>query len=170
MKTFQLGSHHFRESLRELLREFWFSHCSSPETPFREWDFSFRELVFELRELLRECPGTLPELRERPFRSESVFPEIGVVPRLLTLSLSVNLNLSVRALHVEKSREFFPLLIVEVRSTLPTSPVASQPFPSKRMLPSPPSKPPPHLPRTEHAPPRGCFQAHQPTPPHPVAA
>ena len=28
-------------------------------------------------------PGTLPELREGPFHSESVFPEIGVVPRLL---------------------------------------------------------------------------------------
>ena len=41
----------------------------------------------ELRELLREYPGTLPELREWPFHSESVFPEIGVVPRLLNLSL-----------------------------------------------------------------------------------
>ena len=54
--------------------------------PFREWDFSSRELFFELRELLREYPGTLPELREWPFRSESVFPEIGVVPRLLNHS------------------------------------------------------------------------------------
>ena len=40
-------------------------------------------LFAELRELLREYPGTLPELREWPFRSEGVFPEIGVVPRLL---------------------------------------------------------------------------------------
>ena len=54
-----------------------FSYCSSRGMPFREWNFEFREL-------LRECPGTLPELREWPFRSESVFPEIGVVPRLLT--------------------------------------------------------------------------------------
>ena len=84
MKIFHVGSHQFRESLRELLRELWLSHCSSRETPFREWDFSFRDLFFELRELLREYPGTLPELREWPFRSESVFPEIGVVPRLLT--------------------------------------------------------------------------------------
>ena len=67
MKIFQLGSHHFRESLRELLRELWFSQCSGREMPFREWDFSFRELFFELRELLREYPGTLPELREWPF-------------------------------------------------------------------------------------------------------
>ena len=58
MKIFHVGSHQFRESLRELLRELWFSHCSSRETPFREWDFSFRELFFELRELLREYPGT----------------------------------------------------------------------------------------------------------------
>ena len=40
--------------------------------------FAFRELFPELRELLREYPGTLPELREWPFHSESVFPEIGV--------------------------------------------------------------------------------------------
>ena len=39
--------------------------------------------IFEFRELLREYPGTLPELREWPFHSESVFPKIGVVPRLL---------------------------------------------------------------------------------------
>ena len=73
-----------QESLREF-GELWLSHCSSRETPFREWDFSFRELFFELRELLREYPTTLrlPELREWPFRSESIFPEIGVVPRLL---------------------------------------------------------------------------------------
>ena len=83
MKIFHVGSHQFRESLRELLRELWFSHCSSRETPFREWDFPFRELFFELRELLREHPGTLPELREWPFRSESVFPEIGGARRLL---------------------------------------------------------------------------------------
>ena len=85
MNIFPARSQKFRESLRELLRELWLSHCSSRETPFREQDFSFRELFFELRELLREYPGTLPELREWPFRSESVFPEIGVVPRLLTI-------------------------------------------------------------------------------------
>ena len=51
--------------------------------PFREWNFVFREWNFEFRELLREFPGTLRELREWPFHSESVFPEIGVVPRLL---------------------------------------------------------------------------------------
>ena len=51
--------------------------------PFREWDVAFRESFSELRELLREYPGTLSELREWPFRSESVFPEIGVVPSLL---------------------------------------------------------------------------------------
>ena len=83
MKIFHVGSHQFWESLRELLRELWFSYCSSREIPFREWNFVFRERNFEFRELLREYPGTLRELREWPFHSESVFPEIGVVPRLL---------------------------------------------------------------------------------------
>ena len=87
-EIFHMGSHQFRASLGELLRELWFSHCSSREMPFREWDFSFRELFFELRELLREYPGTLPELREWPFHSESVFPEIGVVPRLLKIPIA----------------------------------------------------------------------------------
>ena len=80
MKIFHVGSHQFRESLRELLREFWFSYCSSRGMPFREWNFVFREWNFEFRELLREYPGTLRELREWPFHSKSVFPEIGVVP------------------------------------------------------------------------------------------
>ena len=42
--------------------------------PFREWDFTFQELVSELLELLREYPGTLGELREWPFHSDGVFP------------------------------------------------------------------------------------------------
>ena len=48
-------------------------------------NFAFREWNFQFRELLREYPGTLREPREWPFHSESVFPEIGVVPRLLKL-------------------------------------------------------------------------------------
>ena len=83
MKIFHVGSHQFRE----LLRELWFSYCSSRGMPFREWNFIFREWNFEFRELLREYPGTLRELREWPFHSESFFPEIGVVPRLLTFRL-----------------------------------------------------------------------------------
>ena len=83
MQIFPVGSHQFRESLRELLRELWFPYCSSREMPFPEWDLSFRELLSEFRELLREYPGTLRELREWPFHSERVFPDIGVVPRLL---------------------------------------------------------------------------------------
>ena len=51
--------------------------------PFREWNLVFRERNFEFRELLREYPRTLRELLEWPFHSESVFPEIGVVPNLL---------------------------------------------------------------------------------------
>ena len=64
MKIFHVGSRQFRESLRELLRELWFSYCSSREMPFREWNLIFREWNFEFRELLREYPGTLRELRE----------------------------------------------------------------------------------------------------------
>ena len=45
--------------------------------------YSENGINFQFRELLREYPGTLRELREWPFHSESVFPEIGVVPRLL---------------------------------------------------------------------------------------
>ena len=89
MKIFHMGSHTFRESLRELLRELWVSYCSSRGMSFREWNFVFREWNFEFRELLREYPGTLRELREWPFQSESVFPEIGVVPRLLSSTSSM---------------------------------------------------------------------------------
>ena len=82
-EIFHAGSHQFRESLRELLRELWCSYCSSRGMPFREWNFVLQEWNFKFRELLREYPGTLRELREWPFHSESAFPEIGVVPRLL---------------------------------------------------------------------------------------
>ena len=90
MNFFHVGSRPFLEWLRELLRELWSSYCSSREMPFQEWDFSTRELFSELRELLPECPGTLPELREWPSHSESVFPDIGVVtccfPHLLVVN------------------------------------------------------------------------------------
>ena len=46
-------------------------------------EFAFRESLSEFRELLRECPGTLRELREWLLHSENVFPAIGVVPTLL---------------------------------------------------------------------------------------
>ena len=35
-----------RESLRELLREFWFLHCTSRETPFQERDFCIPKIIF----------------------------------------------------------------------------------------------------------------------------
>ena len=91
MKIFRVGAHQFRESLRELLRELWLSYRSSRGMPFREWKFVFREWNFEFRELLREYPGTLRELRQWPFHPESVFPEIGVVPRLLRSSAEKNI-------------------------------------------------------------------------------
>ena len=80
MKIFHVGSHQFQESLRELLRELWLSHCTSRETPFWEWDFAFRELFSELRELLREYPGTLPELREWLFTPRAFFLKLGWFP------------------------------------------------------------------------------------------
>ena len=48
----------------------------------KSWDaiprveFRIPRMNFEFRELLREYPRTFPELREWPFCSESVFPEI----------------------------------------------------------------------------------------------
>ena len=81
-EIFLVGSHQFQESLRELLRELWFSYCSSREMPFREWNFAFRESVSEFRELLREYPRTL-QSAENDLFTPRVFPEIGVVPRLL---------------------------------------------------------------------------------------
>ena len=101
MKIFHVGSHQFRESLRELLRELWFSYCSSHGMPFREWNFVFREWNFEFRELLREYPGTLPELREWSFHSESFFPEIGVVPRLLKIDDGGSLKQSMLVSHLK---------------------------------------------------------------------
>ena len=87
MKIFHVGSHQFRESLRELLRELWFSYCSSRGMPFREWNLVLREWNFEFRELLREYPGTLQELRMASSLRERFFSEIGVVPSLLKLFL-----------------------------------------------------------------------------------
>ena len=43
MRILHVSSHQFRESLWELLRELWFSYCSSRGMPFREWNFVFRE-------------------------------------------------------------------------------------------------------------------------------
>ena len=56
-EIFDLGSHQFRESLQELLREFCFSHCTSCETPFREWDFAFREFFLNSE----SCSENTPE-------------------------------------------------------------------------------------------------------------
>ena len=109
MKIFHVGSHKFRESLRELLRELWVSYCSSRGMPFREWNFAFREWNFEFRELLREYPGTLRELREWPFHSESVSPEIGVVPRLL------NNFLKFSGIFLENDYEYWFLLELRPR-------------------------------------------------------
>ena len=75
LKIFRVGSHQFRESLRELLREFWFSCCSSREMSFRE-GISYSENQFPNSQ---SCSKNTPELSES-FHSESVFPEIGVVP------------------------------------------------------------------------------------------
>ena len=53
--------------------------CSS--CSIKSWDaiprmeFCIPRMEFQFRELLREYPGTLRELREWPFHSESVFPQ-----------------------------------------------------------------------------------------------
>ena len=46
MKSFHVGSHQFRESLRELLRELWFSHCTirtSESTPYPDTCEKYRD-------------------------------------------------------------------------------------------------------------------------------
>ena len=77
IKIFHGVSHQFRESLWELLRELWLSHCSSRETPCREWDFSFRELF--------SGPESCSENNWRPPRgpcetSDCLSTEIGSLP------------------------------------------------------------------------------------------
>ena len=64
--------------------------------PFREWNLVFREWNFEFRELLREYPGTLPELQEWPFSlRERFFLKLGWFPgpRLPINSSNVQLQL-----------------------------------------------------------------------------
>ena len=61
--------------------------------PFQEWNFAFRERNFKFRELLRVFPRTLRELREWPFHSETVFPEIGVASEDLFSTPLENPNL-----------------------------------------------------------------------------
>ena len=89
-EIFHVGSQEFRESLRELLRELWFLHCTSRETPFREWDFAFRESSSELRELLQEYPGTHPEIREWPFSQAS--EKLTLCPQHKTAVFSLKLQ------------------------------------------------------------------------------
>ena len=45
MIIFHLGPHQFRESLRELLGELWFSYCSSREMPFRYFTLTFQQIL-----------------------------------------------------------------------------------------------------------------------------
>ena len=87
--------------------------------PFREWNFAFRESLSEFRELLRECPGTLRELREWPSHSESIFPEIGVIhPCGSCFRTHVNLKCD---LHGESSLELLNASVVLVCVGLPCS-------------------------------------------------
>ena len=57
--------------------------------PFREWNFAFRDQFLNSESCSENTPGarTLQELRGWPFHSESVFPEIGVVLKLLIFSV-----------------------------------------------------------------------------------
>ena len=126
MKIFHVGSHQFWESLRDLLRELWFSYCSSREMPFREWNCVFREQSFEFRELLREYPGTLRELREWLFHSESVFfSEVGV-PRLLNIEFNIK---------TFENESFRPPMLIHRGGSLSsfphTSPLPCPPHPSE---------------------------------------
>ena len=66
---------------------------------FRSLEFRIPRMEFRIfRELLREYPGTLRELREWPFPSESVFPEIGWSPAECTAVAAMRLRMRMRIL------------------------------------------------------------------------
>ena len=67
MKIFHVGSHQFRESLRELLRELWFSYCSSRGMPFREWNFVFREWNTKFPRVAPRIPRNSPRAPRMAF-------------------------------------------------------------------------------------------------------
>ena len=77
MKIFHVGSHQFRELLRELLRELWASCCSSRGMPFRERNFVFREWNFGIFNS-ESCSENIPELSESSenglFTPRALFP------------------------------------------------------------------------------------------------
>ena len=77
-KIFRVGSQQFRESPRELLRELWFSHHSAN-------GISHAKNYFQNSESCSENTPELSQSSENGLFTQSVFPEIGVVPRLLIL-------------------------------------------------------------------------------------
>ena len=83
-EIFWVGSQQFRESLRELLWELWFSHCSSREKPFPEWDFSLRELYELIFRNSESCSENTPELSQSSenglFTPRAFFLKLGWSP------------------------------------------------------------------------------------------
>ena len=87
MKIFHVGSHQFRESLRELLREIWFhiAQCYS------ENGISHSENHFFIQRAAPRIPRNSARAPRMAFHSESVFfSEVGVVPRLLIIEAQVD--------------------------------------------------------------------------------
>ena len=81
MKMFQLGSHHFRESLRELLRELWFSHRSSRGTFHSENGIFHSEHCFLNSESCSENNPELSQISENGlFARRAFFLKLGWFP------------------------------------------------------------------------------------------
>ena len=80
-KIFHVGSHQFPESLRELLRELWFSYCSSRGISYSENGISYSENGISNSE---SCSENTPELSESSenglFTPRAFFLKLGWSP------------------------------------------------------------------------------------------
>ena len=79
------GFQSFRNRSGSCSENFWFAYCSSRGMPFREWN-SYSENGISNSQF---CSENTPELSQSSenglFAPRAYFPEIGVVPRLLTI-------------------------------------------------------------------------------------
>ena len=67
IKIFHVGSHQFQESLRELLRELWFSCCSSHGMPFRERNLCIPRMEFRIPRVAPRIPRNSPRAPRMAF-------------------------------------------------------------------------------------------------------
>ena len=77
MKISHVGSHQFRESLRELLRELFLFVLLKSWDAISRMENRIPRMEFRIPRAAPRIPRNFGELEEWPFHSESVFPEIG---------------------------------------------------------------------------------------------